>query len=99
MGVGIDLIKEHLRIDPNRSNAFTKETGSPRLFISRQRCPNLWREMMVLKLANEDGRVRYIGADYAVSNLRNVLMTRPKPPVPAGEHADRYVPRSVSPWS
>ncbi len=78
-GVGLDLIKEHLRVDSNRKNSFTQERGSPRLFISRQRCPNLWREMMSLKLSEEDGRVRYIRPDYAVTNLRNVLMTRPKP--------------------
>lgn len=97
VGVGIDLIKEHLRIDRNRSNTFTREPGSPRLFISRQRCPHLWREMIALKLATEDGRIRYIGSDCAVSNLRNILMRRPN--LPASEKDQEPHSGYVSAWS
>jgi hypothetical protein len=84
IGVGIDLIKANLRIDPQRQNPFTKEKGSPGLFISRQRCPNLWREMTALRHEN-DGR--YIGADFAVSGLRHVLMSRPPAPTRVNENA------------
>ncbi len=78
--VGIDLIREYLRLDPEKKNPFTDEPGSPRLFISRQRCPNLWQEMTALRHENADGRSRYIGADFAVSGLRHVLMSRPSAP-------------------
>jgi hypothetical protein len=79
--VGIDLIKEHLRIDPGRRNSFTQEKGAPKLFISKQRCPNLWREMKGLKAMDDNGRFKYLGADYSVSCLRVILMTRPKAPI------------------
>ena len=76
--VGLDLIKEHLRIDPGKRNRFTQEPGSPRLFISRQRCPNLWREMTGLKLEEADGRVKYLGATHAINCLRAIVMAKPK---------------------
>ncbi len=98
-GVGIDLVKEHLRVDPDRPNAFTREKGAPRLFISKQRCPNLWREMMSLKFADEDGRIRYISADYAVSCMRDILMTRPKPGEPAGREKEATRHYAVTAWS
>jgi hypothetical protein len=79
-GIGIDLIREHLRIDPNRRNSFNQEAGAPRLFISRQRCPSLWREMVGLRMETRDGLTSFVGADHTVTCLRDILMARPKPP-------------------
>ncbi|MBZ5500516.1 MAG: hypothetical protein LAP85_29335, partial [Acidobacteriia bacterium] len=99
-GVGLDLIKEYLRVEPKRKNSFTGEQGAPRLFISRQRCPNLWREMQNLRRTEEDGRVKYIGADYAVTNLRNILMARPTPPDKPGSQKEvNGQAYAVSAWS
>jgi phage terminase large subunit len=78
IGVGIDLIKEYLKVNPLHRNPFTQERGSPRLFISRRRCPNLWREMSELQVQNNDGKVEYIGADHACDCLRYILMSRPR---------------------
>ncbi len=97
-GAGIDLIKEHLRVDPSRKHSFNPEKGSPRLFISRQQCPNLWKEMMGLRFEGGDGQAEYVGADHGVTNLRNILMTRPKPPERPG--SQRPVARQTyGPWS
>jgi hypothetical protein len=41
---GINKVAEYLSVDPDRTNPFTGEKGSPRLFISRN-CVNLIREM------------------------------------------------------
>jgi phage terminase large subunit len=75
--VGIDLIKEYLKINPLHRNPFTQELGSPRIFISRRRCSNLWREMSELQITNDNGKVKYIGSDHALDNLRYMLMSRP----------------------
>src|SRR5262249_2304365 len=58
---------------------FTQEKGSPQLFISRSRCPNLWKEMSELHCQSREGRVLYLGADHAVDALRYLAMSRPLP--------------------
>src|SRR5262249_31740885 len=42
ISVGIDRLKELLKVDPEHRNPFTQALGSPRLFIARARCPALW---------------------------------------------------------
>lgn len=74
IAVGIDLIKEMLKVNPLHRNPFTQELGSPRLFISRSRCPNLWREMSELQTI--DGQ--FVGSDHAVDQLRYKVMSRPR---------------------
>ena len=97
-GAGIDLVKEHLRVDPERKHSFNQQKGSPRLFISGRRCLNLWKEMISLKLETGDGHAEYVGADHGVTNLRNVLMTRPKPPERPGSQRPA-VRQYFGPWS
>lgn len=76
--VGIDLIKEHLKVNPLHRNPFTQMGPSARLFVSQRRCPNLWREMSELQVQNEDGKITYIGSDHANDCLRYILVSRPK---------------------
>ncbi len=78
--VGLNLIKERLLINPGLVNPFSTANGSPRLFISKSRCPNLWREISELQAGSEAGKTKYIGSDAAIDNLRCILMSRPKPP-------------------
>src|SRR5262245_33170692 len=80
IGVGLDLLKSRLRVDETRRHPFEPEKkGSPQLFISRSRCPNLWKEMSELQCVSKDGRVEYIGRDHATDCLRYVAMSRPLP--------------------
>jgi hypothetical protein len=95
--VGIDLIKEHLRADPKRLKPFNQDKGFPKLFISKQGCPNLWREMIGLRTVDGNGKIEYIGVDYAVSALRTVLMARPTVPSKKVNIPDQ--PAYLSPWS
>jgi hypothetical protein len=90
VSIGLDLLSDYLLTDPVRTNRFSGEKGSPRLFISRQRCPNLWRELAGLKIAESDGRTKYAGPDHAVSAFRVILMTRPKPAEAPGARKHRH---------
>jgi hypothetical protein len=74
ISVGIDRMKELLRVDPNHRNPFTQELGSPKMFISRSRCPDLWRELTELQIV--DGE--YIGSDHSIDRVRYVAMSRPQ---------------------
>lgn len=79
--VGINLLKELLHFNPQHINPFTQERGSPRLFIDRRRCPNLWREMTELKQEPKpDGTIVYVGSDHALDCVRYIAMSRPKAP-------------------
>jgi phage terminase large subunit len=78
IGVGIDLLKEMLKVSDSHRNPFTQAKGSPRLFISRKRCPNLWKEMSELQCENKDGKISYIGTDHATDCLRYIAMSRPR---------------------
>jgi PBSX family phage terminase large subunit len=79
IGVGIDLIQEYLHVNPVHRNPFTQSLGSPRLFISKRRCPNLWHELLSLKTElKPDGTIVYSGTDHATDDLRHILMSRPQ---------------------
>ncbi len=78
--VGINLLKEFLHVNPLRRHPFTGELGSPRYFISRSKCPNLWKELTELrKELLPGGGIRYVGSDHAIDNVRYVAMSRPNP--------------------
>lgn len=79
LSVGFNLIREYLFVDPNRRNPFTGKMGSPRAFISKSRCPNLWREIAELQKEydEETHTMEYIGSDHALDNFRYILMSRP----------------------
>lgn len=80
ISVGLDLIKQYLHRNPMHRHPITLEMGSPRLFISKSRCPMLWREMVNLKKElKADGTIVFVGADHALDDLRYVLMSRPRP--------------------
>lgn len=79
IGVGIDLLCELLHPNPDHIHPFTQARGSPHLFISKRRCPNLWRELVGLKKqVRPDGSIQYVGSDHAVDCLRYIAMSRPK---------------------
>lgn len=78
ISVGIDVLHGLLAIDPLHKHPFTGKMGAPRLFISRKRCPELWREMQDLqKQRNSNGNWEYLGSDHALDTLRYVAMSRP----------------------
>jgi PBSX family phage terminase large subunit len=79
--VGINLNKEYLHVHPQRRHPFTQQAPSPRLFIVKRKCPNLWREMMELrKEVTGTGDMRFAGQDHALDAFRYVCMSRPRAP-------------------
>lgn len=83
VAIGLDLLKQMLKPDPNRVHPFTHELGSPRLFISRRRCRALWKQMSELQrvVDPDTGKVKYIGEDDNLDPARYIAMSRPKAPV------------------
>ena len=80
--MGINLLKEYLHPNPLHRHPFTGEFGSPRWFISRSRCPNLWKELVELKKELlPAGGIRYIGADHGIDYVRYIAMSRPNKPI------------------
>lgn len=76
--VGINLLREFLHVNPNRRHPFTGQMGSPRYFISKSRCPNLWKELTELrKELLPGGGLRYLGSDHAIDTVRYIAMSRP----------------------
>ena len=82
IAIGLDLLKQMLKIDPDRVHPFTHQLGSPRLFISKRRCPRLWRQMAELQreFDQQTGKVKYIGEDDNLDPARYIAMSRPKAP-------------------
>lgn len=82
ISVGIDLLKQYLHFNLLHRNPFTQQLGSPRLFISKSRCPMLWKEMHGLKKElRANGSIDFVGRDHAVDDLRYIAMSRPGAPV------------------
>lgn len=82
IAIGLDLLRQFLAVDPNRIHPFTNELGSPRLFISRRKCPHLWRQMAELQrmVDAETGKVKYVGEDDNLDPARYIAMSRPRAP-------------------
>lgn len=80
IAIGLDLLKTFLKIDPQRFNPFTNELGSPRIFISKRKCPHLWKQMAELQteIDAETGKVSYIGEDDNLDPCRYIAMSRPR---------------------
>ena len=77
--MGINLLKEKLKVNPNRVHPFTGVHGSPSLFLSKRRNPNGWREMIELRqVIKANGDVEFVGSDHFIDNVRYVAMSRPK---------------------
>jgi hypothetical protein len=89
--IGLDLLKSMLKVDPNRVHPFSRELGSPRLFISRRRCKELWKQMAELQrvLDVETGKVKYIGEDDNLDPARYIAMSRPYAAERAKKRPDR----------
>lgn len=78
---GLNLIAEHLHPIPVTKHPFTNIYGSPSLFISRSRCPNLWKQLRGLKRkVRSNGYVEFIGVDHALDCLRYLVNSRPRRP-------------------
>lgn len=83
--MSIERIKEHLHPIDTHLHPFTMRPGSPSLFISKKRCPNLWREMRSWKrkrIANRSDAqpafMEYKGADHAIDPLRYIVNAQPR---------------------
>jgi hypothetical protein len=106
ISVGLDVLHGLLAVDPKHRNPFTGKLGSPRLFISRKRCPELWREMKDLqKMRDPLGNWKFIGSDHALDNVRYIAMSRPSPARQAEKDIanlptiDQVVHRSHEKWA
>jgi len=80
--IGLDRLKDLLKVDPNHVHPFTGEIGAPHLYISRRKCPKLWKQMSELQreIDTETGKVKYIGDDDNLDPARYIAMSRPKAP-------------------
>jgi len=82
---GLNQIQEYMKIDPNHKHPLTGESGSPRLFVFRDRCSNLILEIPEYQL-DEHGKPK-VKSDHAVDALRYAIASRPpvaetKPVIP-----------------
>lgn len=83
VSMGLELLKNMLTVDPRRLHPFTGMYGSPQWFISKKRCPNLWRETKELqRIFSAEGKWEFFGSDHALDDVRYVVVTRPDPPKP-----------------
>lgn len=80
--MGLNLLKEYLKVDPKRKHPFTQRMGSPRLFISKKKCPVLWKQMRELQrmIDLETGKVKFVGEDDSLDPARYIAMSRPHAP-------------------
>jgi hypothetical protein len=79
--VGLDFLKQLVHFNPMHKHPFTGLMGSPRLFISKSRCPSLWKEMHgIKKVLDKNGVIKYVGRDHAIDNVRYIAMSRPAAP-------------------
>lgn len=82
---GLNMIAEHLHPIPIHRNPFNGLMNSPSLFISKSRCPFLWKEMRGLKKkVRPNGFVEFIGSDHNLDPLRYLTVSRPRRPELAG---------------
>lgn len=104
--IGINLLKEFLKINPVRRHPFTGQMGSPRWLISKSRCPALWKELVELrKKLMPGGGVQYVGADHGIDDVRYIAMSRPSPAEQQKDDisqlptADRFVIETHDRWA
>jgi hypothetical protein len=80
VSAGLDLLKDLLRVNPIRLHPFTQSMGSPAWFISKKRCPNLWREVRELqRVFTANGTWEFVGSDHALDDARYIAVSRPTP--------------------
>lgn len=77
---GLQRIRELLHVNPVHIHPLKGQPGSPKLFIVRKQCPNLWKEMKDLKKEIlPSGTMRFVGTDHALDCLRYIINSQPKP--------------------
>jgi hypothetical protein len=76
---GLDRIAEHLHPIPSHPHPFLgNSAASPSLFISKSRCPMLWKELRSLRrVVRPTGFVEYVGSDHALDCLRYIVNSPP----------------------
>lgn len=75
--IGINRMKEMLKVNPNRIHPFTGQHGSPSLFISKKRNRRGWNEMVELEnKINAAGEIEYKGSDHWIDNIRYIVMSK-----------------------
>lgn len=78
---GYNLISEHLHPIPIHRHPVTGLMGSPSLFISKTRCPELWKQLRGIKrVIKPNGIVQFVGVDHALDCLRYIVNSRPRRP-------------------
>jgi hypothetical protein len=81
VSTGLDLLKGLLWSNPQALHPFTQTLGTPAWFISKKRCPNLWREIKELqRVFNAEGKWEFVGSDHALDCSRYIAMSRPQAP-------------------
>lgn len=78
---GLNSIKERLRVDPLHAHPLKPLVGAPHMYIVKQRCRNLWREMRELrKKYTPSGKIIFLGSDHALDCKRYIENSRPPLP-------------------
>ena len=83
---GLELLQEYIHIQPThvhplKSGATQPVFGSPRLFIVEDTNRDGINELIRFKrTVDEHNRIKYIGADHWLDNVRYIAMSRPEPP-------------------
>jgi hypothetical protein len=88
---GLNLVQEYIHVKPSHVHPFHRNPttggpvlGSPSMFFvsSDNRNFNGLRELIRFKkTVDEHGRIKYIGRDHWLDNVRYIAMSRPEPPV------------------
>ncbi len=106
ISVGIDYLKQLIHCNPMHKHPFTGLMGAPRFFISKSRCPGLWKEMHGLKkVYDAAGRIQYVGRDHGIDGVRYVAMSRPAAPkqkemdIAALPSHEQFAVRSHEKWA
>jgi hypothetical protein len=78
---GLNMIAEHLHIIPIHQHPISRIFGAPSLFISKSRCPQLWKQLRGLKKkVRPNGYVEFVGPDHCLDCLRYIVVSRPRRP-------------------
>jgi hypothetical protein len=85
MEMSIERIKEHLHPIDRHIHPFTGQRGSPSIFISKKRCPELWRQVrgwkrkrIPAKSSDMPAHMQYSGVDHALDPMRYIVNARPR---------------------
>lgn len=85
MEMSIERMKEHIHPLDRHINPFTGQMGSPSIFISKKRCPMLWKQIRSWKRkrhtpqsSNLPAFMQYIGEDHALDPARYIINARPR---------------------